>query len=435
VGRLVAHQLHISSGRVASDLAVGSDAESNVLPVKVTDPSPTMAAAIANAYVNQYIAFRKAAAISQIDTAESLIGSKLNAIPTSQQQGSVYNALVADRNELDLLKSAQTGDAQVVQTANTPGSPSYPTPSRDGALGLILGLLVGTGLVSLLERRDQRIKSTDELEALYGVPLLGTVPESSHLRRGRVARPREEEAFLMMRAQLRYFDVDHEVTRLLVTSADTGEGKSLISFNLARAAARTDGRRALLIEADLRRPSLSGLIGGEGVAGLAELLSHSQDMASGLRELVVTPDAPDSDDRPVRLDILLAGSIPPNPLELLESERMSELLEHASSIYDLVVIDTPPIGLISDAIPLVHQVDGLIVVSRLRVSRRDHVLRLMKRINGLNAHVFGVVANSARSDVYGDYGGYYASPTTGSPTTGDDAGRRGRRDKARARPS
>jgi capsular exopolysaccharide synthesis family protein len=193
----------------------------------------------------------------------------------------------------------------------------------------------------------------------------------------------------------------------MVTSADTGEGKSMISLNLARAAARADDKRALLIEADLRRPSLNKLIGRNGVAGLAELLSHSQDLETGLRELVVTPDQMPNADRAVRLDVLLAGATPPNPAELLDSRRMEALLEAADAIYDIVIIDTPPIGVVSDAIPLVHQVDGLLVINRMGVSRRDHALRLMKRFAGLNAHILGVVVNSFRAPDEGDYGYYH----------------------------
>jgi polysaccharide biosynthesis transport protein len=426
VSRMVARQLGIGAGRVQSDVSFGSDATSDVMNVSVTDHSPSMAASIANSYVQQYIEFRKAAAIAQLDTAETLVVSKLAAIPSSQFGGTVAQSLVADRNELDLLKSAQTGNAEVVQTAGRPRTASFPSPKKDGALGLLLGLLVGTALVAVLERRDRRIKSVEEVEEIYGVPVIGTIPESRALRQGGAGSPREEEAFLMIRAQLRYFDVDRNIQRVMVTSADTGEGKSLISLNLARAAARTDDKRALLIETDLRRPTLHRMIGRDSAAGLAELLSHSQDLETGLRELVVTPDQMREADYPIRLDVLLAGSAPPNPAELLDSRRMGALLEAADSIYDIVIIDTPPIGVVSDAIPLVHQVDGLLVINRMGISRRDHALTLMKRFRGLNAHILGVVVNSYRAPADPGYG-YYHYTRTGS----DGSARRGLRARQR----
>jgi tyrosine-protein kinase len=414
VSRMVASQLHLPVGHVRGDVSFGSDASSDVMTVNATDEHRGVAAGIANAYVQQYIQFRKSAAITQLNTAETLISSKLAQIPAAEQTGAVAQALIGDRNQLDLLKSAQTGDAEVVETAGVPRSASSPSPAKDAGIGLFLGLLIGTALVVILERRDLRIKSLDEIEAIYGAPVIGTIPESAGLRSGRPATPREEEPFLMIRAQLRYFDVDRHIQRVMITSADPGEGKSLISMNLARAAARTDDKRTLLIEADLRRPSLHTIIGREGVAGLGELLSHSQDLETGLRELVVTPDQLPESDHPVRLDVLLAGATPPNPAELLESRRMEALLEAADSIYDIVIIDTPPIGVVSDAIPLVHQVDGLLVINRMGVSRRDHAVQLMKRFRGLNAHILGVVVNSLRAPDDSGYGYYqYARPEDG----------------------
>jgi capsular exopolysaccharide synthesis family protein len=428
VSKLVASQLHIPSSLVSSEVSFGSDATSDVLPITVTDPSPTLATAIANSYAQQYIQFRKTAAEAQLTTSEALITAKLAALPPSQQNTQVGQALTTDRNELDLLKSSQTGDAQVVETAAVPNSPSFPNTSRDTTLGLLLGLLLGCALVTVLDRRDRRIKTPAEVEQLYGVPVIGTVPQSATLRKGRIGTAHEEEAFLMIRAQLRYFDVDRHLKRVMVTSAESGEGKSLISLNLARAAARTDDRRALLIEADLRRPSLHRMIGRESGAGLAELLSHAQDLESGLRELVVTPDDMEETDRPLRLDILLAGSAPPNPVELLESQRMIQLLEQADTMYDVVIIDTPPIGVISDAIPLVHQVDGLLVITRMLYSRRDPATRLMKRLEGLNAHILGVVINSFQRTADASYGYYGNYPAT----RGEESPRRGLRGRPRS---
>jgi capsular exopolysaccharide synthesis family protein len=428
VPKLVARQLHIPASRVAAEISFGSDSQSDVLPITVTDPSPILAAAIANSYVQQYIAFRKAADVAQINAAETLITNRLDLIAADQQNGPVAQQLKADITELDVLNSAQTGDAQVVEYAGVPSSPSFPNTSRDTALALLLGLLLGCALVAMLERRDRRIKTPEVVEQIYAVPVIGTVPQSASLRKGGTGNAQEEEAFLMMRAQLRYFDVDRHLRRVMVTSAESGEGKSLISLNLSRAAARTDDRRVLLIEADLRRPSLHRMIRRDSGAGLAELLTHAQDLETGLRELVVTSDDLEDGDRPLRLDILLAGSAPPNPVELLESQRMAQLLEQADTMYDLVIIDTPPIGVISDAIPLVHRVDGLLVISRMLYTRRDHAARLMKRLEGLNAHVLGVVINSYRraSDAaYGYYGQY-------PPAGGDGSPRRGLRGQSRS---
>jgi succinoglycan biosynthesis transport protein ExoP len=409
VARLVAAQLHVPTATVTGAVQVGSDAQSDVLSVTATASDPRLAAAIANAYVAQYINFRQSADQSQLKQAQAYIQSSLSAIPSAQQNSATAQRLQAKSQELTLLAKLQTGNAEVVQTATPSNSPVSPNPSRDAMIGLILGLLVGVALVAALERRDRRIKTAAEVEDLYGVPLIGTVPESNALRGpGAIGTLRDQDAFRMMRAQLRYFDVDRDIRRVIITSADSGEGKSLVSLNLARAAARADEKRALLIEADLRRPALTSMIGLESVAGLAELLSHSQDLASGLRELVVTPELPEDASELSRFDVLLAGAMPPNPIELLESDRMSELLDLTETMYDLVIIDTPPIGLISDPISLVHQVDGLLVICRLGRSRRDQAVRLMKQLRGLSAHILGVVVNgvpSGAGNVYHTYHG------------------------------
>jgi succinoglycan biosynthesis transport protein ExoP len=421
VAQYTAQRLHIPAGRVVSDVSVGSDVTSDVVPITATDPSPRLAAAIANTYVYEYIQFRKQIAVHTLQDANHLISVKLAAIPASQQGGPIAQKLITEQNQIQILTAAQTGDAAQVEFASPPSTPSSPNPKRDAILGLLLGILLGSGLIAVLERRDRRVKSPEEVEQVYGIPVIGMIPESAVLRSGGVPTPRDEEAFLMIRAQLRYFDVDRDIQVVMVSSAETGEGKTMVSLNLARAAARADGKRALLIESDMRRPTLTRLVGRESVAGLAELLSHSQDLHAGLRELVVTPDQVVHSERPVHLDILLAGSVPPNPAELLESRRMIELLDAAASMYDIVVIDTPPIGVVSDAIPLAHQVDGVLLISRIGVSHRDQASRLMKRLRGLNAHILGVVVNSykpASGSRYGYYGYYQPEDGNGSPRRG-----------------
>jgi capsular exopolysaccharide synthesis family protein len=409
VAGLVAHQLHISTGRVLSDLTIGSDSTSDVVSVKVTDPSPVMAAAIANTYVAQYKAFRKETDRNQLTDAETLVNSQLKA-NASQTNSPTYQRLLSEQQELQLLASLQTGNAEVVQTATVPKSPSSPVPSRDGVIGLLLGLLAGVALVVLLEQRDRRIKTPEEIEELYEVPVVGAIPESKALRGVAIAQsPREQDAFRMIYAQLRYFDVDRDFRRVVVTSADSGEGKSTVALNLARSAASGGDKRVLLIEADLRKPSLMHKLSVEGVAGLAELLTDTHDVASGLRELIVTPDmAPENANGNGNgtFDVLLAGGSTHSSAELLSMGRMSELLAVADEMYDVIIIDTPPMGLVSDPISLVHQVDGLLVVARVGTSHRDHAIRLMKQLRGLNANVLGVVMNGLQTGTGYYYYGY-----------------------------
>ncbi len=392
-----------------------------------------MAARIANTYVQDYILFRRRADQSQLAQAEQLVKAQVAEIPPSQANSSLAQSLRSRSYELSLVASLQTGDAEPVQTADPPKSPSSPIPLADALIGLALGLIIAGLLVFALERFDRRIKSIEEVEELLGVPIIGMIPASQSLRESPAAGTlREQEAFRMVRAQLRYFDVDRDIRRILITSADSGEGKSTLSLNLVRAAASGDDRRILLIEAELRRPSVGRMIGLGPLAGLAELLSHSQDLASGLRELVVSPGQPDDELIPAGFDVLVAGTPPPNPLELLESRRMSELLELADSMYDLVIIDTPPIAVVGDAIALVHQMDGVVVVTRIGYTRRDHAISVIKQLRHLRAQLLGVVVNGVRSG-QSDYYGYeaYAPAENRSPARRE--GRKGRHLTTRGR--
>jgi capsular exopolysaccharide synthesis family protein len=400
VADATAAALHLPKSVVRTAVTFGTSASSNVVSVIANASGPILAATIANGYVHTFIGLRQSAQQTLLTHAQHTVSTAYNAIPAAFRNGTVASGLQGTALKLSLLASLSNGDAQAVQTATAPSSPSSPKPIPDGVLGLILGLLVGGGLAFMLERRDRSIKSAEEAAALYGLPVIGEIPARAKLATGAVGTVAEQEAFHLLRAQLRYFNVDRQVKRVLVTSAEGGEGKSFVALNLARAAVRTDGKRALLIEADLRRPALGRILGLSGMAGLAELLSQSHDLALGLREL----DA--EAFRTPRCDLLLAGATPPNPVELLESKGMAELLGYAASIYDVVIVDTTPIGLISDAISLVHQVDGVVIVTRLGHSGRDNASRLMTQLRELNAHILGLVINGSQASAsYFGYGG------------------------------
>ena len=140
--------------------------------------------------------------------------------------------------------------------------------------------------------------------------------------------------------------------------------------------------------------------------GLAELLTHGAQLSEVVREIAIRSSSADPSADHASFDLITAGSPPPNPHELIESKRMAELLEELSSDYDLVVIDTPPLLSVSDAIPLIGRVDGVLIVSRLGATTSDAARRLASELKGLNAPVLGVVANGLRSRTQADYDGY-----------------------------
>ena len=399
IGQLAAQKLGVPRSRVSTDVTFTVPAESDVATVNVTDPVPHFAAALANTYVQEYIAYRKSLDRAQLESGLAQAGHLLATIPNALQGSVVADNLRTKVQELQLAADNPTGNATQVLTATIPTSPSSPKPTPNAILGLVIGLVLGTLLAFMIERRDRRIKTAEEAAALYDLPVIGEIPARGRAVAG-IAGAGVQESFHMLRAQLRYFNVDREVKRVLVTSAEGGEGKSFVALNLATAAGRTDGKRALLIEADLRHPSMGDMLGFTGMAGLAELLSQSHDLTLGLRELVVPLDGVDGSAP--RCDLLLAGASPPNPVELLESKGMAELLRFAASVYDMVIIDSTPIGTYSDAISLVHQVDGVVLVTRLGHSGRDRARHLMALLRGLGGHILGLVINGSEGGT-----GYY----------------------------
>jgi capsular exopolysaccharide synthesis family protein len=220
---------------------------------------------------------------------------------------------------------------------------------------------------------------------------------------------RSAETFRLLRARLRYLDVKGVRRVITITSATSGEGKSTVCFNLAAAYAST-GARVLLIEADLRKAEMVKRLRMPQSAGLAEYLSQQalglKDVVRQLSSVATQPTALGAAPAPLSVDVIVAGGLPPNPAELLQSPRMTALLERARSSWDVIVIDAAPIGLVSDAFPLLSASDGVLVVARLGVVSRDGVHRVSEDLNRAGASLLGVVANGVRTprDVSRGYG-------------------------------
>lgn len=346
--------------------------ESDIIQVKATTDDPDKAAEVANTFAEQFIAFREG----------------------------------PGREKL------QTSKVEIVERATPEDTAISPNPARNVIFGALIGLVLGIGLALLLEQLDRRVKRQDDLPEVTGLPLITAVPkrksfEADHLGDGSVS-PAEAEIFLMLRANLRYFNVRKDIRSVLVTSAQPGEGKSLISLGLALGAAMS-GERALLIEADMRDPSLGSKLGAGAAKGLSWALSNPEaKLAEAITSIAAKSIAETAGE--AKLDFLPAGPIPPNPTELVESKRMRELLSEAEGAYDFIVVDTPPILVVADAIPLVSAVSGVVAVSGLGVSTRTAATDLAEQLERMDAATLGLVANFA-TNTGRSYEGYgYGRP-------------------------
>ncbi|HEY1854948.1 MAG TPA: polysaccharide biosynthesis tyrosine autokinase [Solirubrobacterales bacterium] len=374
----------LDSDEVQERVSVAAEGESELIGVSATDPSPRLAARLANEFAEQFIDFSREIESAKVVRAQKLAETRLEGLPPAELESPTGESLERQVRELQALATIQTGRAEMAQLATVPEAPSSPQTKRNVALGVLLGILLAIGVVLLLEQIDRRIRDPKELEAIYGVPLLGMIPESASIARhnGLVhpeADAAAEEAFRMLRANLRYFNSRNETGSLLFTSAAPQDGKTVVSWNVAFAEAAA-GQSVLCIEADMRRPSMARELGVQAEVGLGLVLAESLDSRVAIKEIS-------------GVDLLPAGPLPPNPGELLGSRQMRELLEWAHARYDRVIIDTPPATLTADALPLVGQVGGVVIVSRIKASTRDSAERLHDQLANLNAPLLGVVIN------------------------------------------
>ena len=409
----------LSTDEISAMVEVSANGQSDVVSVTATDESPALATKVANTFARQFIAFRADTDRSKLRRAKFLADQEFKRLPPDQQQGIRGESLARAAEKLGVMASLQTGNAELVQPAELPESPSSPKPKRNGILGAIVGLLLGIGLAFLFERLNRTLREPEEARKAFDLPALGIIPKSKTIALSADKRSlaedlpfTEEEAFRTLRASLRYFNVGHDMRTVLITSYAAGVGKTTVSWNLARVAAASS--RVVLVETDLRRPQLSKRAGLKPTPGLAELLTHQVDLDDVIQPGLKNGTENNGENKADhRLDVIVAGAIPPKPADLIESQAMDETMSRLTERYDLIIVDTPPTGAVSDAFPLMQRVDGIIVVVRMGESTRESAERLREQLTRLDAYVLGFVANGMKSSRRGKYGygyEYYGDP-------------------------
>ncbi len=405
----------LTTDEVRAALRVRPRGESNIVDVSSTTTSPLLAQRIANTYTTQFISEQQKNARHTL----ALVAKQLATLFSKERTRGAGPALQVLAPSLGLLAYLTNGNVRVAQAATAPASPSSPRVARNTIVAAVLGLLLGLALALLLERLDWRIRTPQDLGRVYRLPVLGDVPRSRTLARGsqpggRAGREllpsREAEAFQLIRARLRYFNAERELRTVLVTSSESGEGKTTIARQFAVAAA-TMGSTVLLVEADLRHPSLATQLDIADGPGVADVLTGPLPLWRATQPVAI--DQPGGvTARPIAMDVLVAGAWPPlDPAELIESPAMAVLLEQARDAYDLVVFDTSPPSVVSDAFPLLRMVDAVVVVARIGQSQRPAAERLRETLERVGAPVMGVIANDVRA--LGRHDPYYVEADNG----------------------
>lgn len=376
-------------------------ANSTLVRVTATATQPQVAAALANAFAIEYRRKRQTQERATLRRAKRSIQQTLDGLPDAPAGRERRVALGQRIDDLQLQIDLNQGGLELAERAVPPAEAESPKPRRDAGLGGLFGLVLGGALALLWARSDHRLRQVSQLQDVSGLPVLGTIPSSRALssKASATLEPDDAEAFRVVQANSRFFDPGHDVRSIIVTSAGPEEGKSTLAWNLAVAAA-TGGQRVLLIEADLRRPSLARRHGLEDNGGLVELLSEDREIEDVAQHVSV--DAAGNGHQPTAdLQVVTAGRNPANPSGLIASDRMRGVIARAEADYDLVVLDTPPVAVISDAIPLLREVGGVIVVSYLGRSTREGMDALLTQLRHLDVRVLGLVVNGApRSDAY-----------------------------------
>lgn len=294
----------------------------------------------------------------------------------------------------------------IVDQPALPTDPVEPSLSRNLGLGLAAGLVLGLALAILRETLTRVVRETDELVRLSGLPLLGVVPDElpkDPLPAGSHPRSARAEAYRQIRTTVLSASERRPLV-VAVTSATMGEGKTSVATNLAVVLSRA-GHRVALVDADLRRPKVAEFMSISGERGLTDVLSG--DLA--IEDALVLRDEG-------RLGVLPAGGVPANPSEALGSTRMQSLLGDLSDRFEFVVVDTPPVIPVTDALVLAPLVNGLVLVARLGETTPDRLARTQAAIERVHAAVFGVVANHAGKGSDSDYSYTYKPGRDGEPT-------------------
>ena len=319
----------------------------------------------------------------------------------------MYELLIKRFKETSLTEEMKTGNIRIIDKAEVPKSPVKPKKKRNILLAVIVGLTLGIGTAFFLEYLDNTIKLPEDVKEHLKIPYLGPVPAitsndiPAHMARELVTvhspKSAASESYRSIRTGILFSSADEAPQTIVVTSASPSEGKSITAANLGVVMANA-GSRVLLLDCDMRRPRIHKIFELDRKIGVSSIL-----VGTGSAKDAIVPSSVEN------LDILPVGPIPPNPSEIVGSKKMGLLLNALKKKYDRVLIDSPPISAVTDAVILTQMADSLILVVRAGETPRQVIQHALAQVRSVNANILGAVLNavSVGRDSYYYYQYYY----------------------------
>jgi tyrosine-protein kinase len=394
-----------SANQLLKEVSVEAAPSADVLNIVASTHNSHYSARLANAFANQFIAFKAQSQLAGIELAERRLREQIAALPP---RSTARAPLEQSQQRLAGLRAVAGGGASIIGLATTPAGPSGLSLPATAVIGLIVGLAIAFSLVFLLEALDRRVKTIEDFERDYRLPALAAVPQSGFASVRAEDRSSYLEPYRILRSAIDFAAVTRPLDSLLVTSAVSGEGKTTVAVDLAHAVALT-GRRVVLAELDLRRPTFALQFDLRGGNGLTTALVRGERVA---RMLV----------QPIRelpnLYALPAGVLPPNPSELLGSASLTEMLSELKSDGGLLVIDAPPLNPVADAQTLLNNplIEGVLLIARADQTTRDEVRRARAILDQHSVEPVGIVVTGVRDARKYGYEAYQSvEPALDSP--------------------
>ena len=314
-----------------------------------------------------------------------------------------YQNLLSDLETINLARLETGNNIVQIEPAIPPEKPVRPRVLMNTALAGVVGGMLAVGVIFLIEMLDDTIKDPEVITTHLGLPLLGNilyVEEDEEPITVRQPRSPVSEAYRSLRTSIQYASVDYPIKTLLVTSSLPGEGKSTVSINLAIVLAQS-GLRVILVDADLRRPVIHKRLNLSNRGGLTSLFVFSPDeVVSSLQAFENVSD----------MMVMTSGSLPPNPSELFMSERMNQILEKLKRAADIIIIDSPPLMVVTDAAVLAPRVDGVLMAIKPGETKLSACQQSVQQLQQVGGNLIGVVMNGITEKGMRSYyykNGYY----------------------------